>query len=390
VPSDYRLVDADHHYYETDDCFLRHMPAAFKDRAVNIRRGTDGLGKIYIGDQRLAFMSVTPMDYVQPPGSLRPYLEGKVERDAIADARMECPPPFQDRHARLRLMDEQSVEAMVLFPTLGVVVEHELHDDADLLHAHLNAFNRWLEDDWGYAFEERIFAAPLLSLLDLSQALAELDRVLAAGARLVHLKSGPVYGRSPGDPVFDPFWARVAEAGVPVAFHAGDAGYNELVSAPWGEPARIPSRKMSAFQVYLSHNRPIMDTLAALVLHGLFTRFPTLQVMSIEQGSEWVPAFLGDLDKAFKFNPYGSQGHGPSELPSEVFKQHVYVAPFHEEDIATLVATIGAERVLFGSDFPHPEGVAEPLDFADLVNGFQPDASRRILRDNTAALLRLS
>jgi predicted TIM-barrel fold metal-dependent hydrolase len=192
-----------------------------------------------------------------------------------------------------------------------------------------------------------------------------------------------VYGRSPADEYFDPFWARVAEAGVPVAFHAGDAGYNELVTTLWGEPGRLPSRKMSAFQMYLGHHRPIMDTLAALVLQNLFTRFPTLRVVSIEQGSEWVPSLLRELDLAYR-----SRRELP-ERPSDVFRRHVWIAPFHEEDILELVELIGPDHVLFGSDYPHPEGLAPPSDFLDALEPLPADAQRRIVCDNTAELLHL-
>ena len=120
-----------------------------------------------------------------------------------------------------------------------------IRHDAELSGAVLRAFNRWLEDDWGYAYQDRIFAVPLLSLLDVDEAVRELERVLDAGARLVHLKCGPVEGRSPADPHFDAFWARVNEAKVPVVFHIGDAGYNELFGAAWGED---PTRRSAGSQ----------------------------------------------------------------------------------------------------------------------------------------------
>ena len=109
-------------------------------------------------------------------------------------------------------MQRSLVEATILLPTLGVAVEYDLRDDVELSYASLRAFNRWLEQDWGYGDDGRIFAVPMLSLLDIDQAVLELERVIAAGARMVHLCTGPIAGRSPADPHFDPFWARCAEA----------------------------------------------------------------------------------------------------------------------------------------------------------------------------------
>src|ERR1043165_321301 len=103
---------------------------------------------------------------------------------------------------------------------MGVGVEEDLHADfpPDVTYANLEAFNRWLAEDWGFGADGRVIGVPLLSLLDPDLAVAELDRVLAGGARLVPLRPGPIYGRSPADPIYDPFWSRLEEAGVPVAF----------------------------------------------------------------------------------------------------------------------------------------------------------------------------
>src|SRR5262249_13103984 len=141
---------------------------------------------------------------------------------------------YQQRAARLAAMDEQGIESVLLFPTYGVTVEHAMRGDAEATFAAIAAFNRWLEEDWGFGADGRICGVPLLSLVDVALAAAELDRLLACGARIVHLLSGPVNGHSPGDPIFDPVWARLAEARVPVAYHAAESGYNELLSTQWG------------------------------------------------------------------------------------------------------------------------------------------------------------
>jgi predicted TIM-barrel fold metal-dependent hydrolase len=75
--------------------------------------------------------------------------------------------------------------------------------------------------------------------------------------------------------------------------------------------------------------------------------------------------------------------------PSEIFREHVWVAPFWEEPVAALVERIGDRRVLFGSDWPHPEGVPEPLDFLGECEGLDARQLRRVLRENTAELLGL-
>jgi predicted TIM-barrel fold metal-dependent hydrolase len=280
-----------------------------------------------------------------------------------------------------------------MLPSFGVAFEDDIHDDREALLANMRAFNRYIEDDWGYAFENRIFALPLITLVDREWAIAELERVAALGARGFILRPGPVYGRSPADPHFDPFWARAEEAGLVAAVHIGVSGYTHFFGREWGEDPNVTEQTMTAFQFLTCFGgRPAQDTLAALVLHGLFDRFPRLRVASIENGSDWVPPLLKNLEKVGRVaitSQGGAKAAQANRPPHEVFKEHIYVAPFFEDDVYKLIETIGDDRVLFGSDWPHPEGVAAPLDFLEEVSKLPAAALRRVMRDNTAALLRL-
>jgi predicted TIM-barrel fold metal-dependent hydrolase len=394
----YALVDADNHYYEPRDAFTRHLPRSLHHLAVRPVDTPKG-ERIMVGDRPLTFLH-HDYDRVPLPGGLRAMLQamkrGASAMGATGAAGADAPtadepvrPEYLHRDARIARMDDQGVEAAILFPTLGVCVEHSMVSDPVQLYANLEAFNRYVEDDWGYGADGRIFAAAMVSLVDLDRAVRELDRVLALGARVLALRPGPAAGRSPADPCFDPFWARVAEAGAVVGLHIGESGYNELYSTAWGERPNPSSHRQSALQWTCFYgDRPIMETLAAMVLHNLFGRFPSLRVASVENGSLFVPYLFAVLDK---MKGMGRNGPWPGGYvagrPSEILKQHLYVAPFHEEDVVALTRAIGADRVLFGSDFPHPEGLAEPVDFADAVAVLPDDDVRRIMRDNAASLL---
>lgn len=388
---DYRTIDADNHYYETRDAFSRHIEKAYAERTLLVHTDADGNDTMTI-DGRPYVFSPPKFDRTNPPGSLLANLRdpqrAEYAKSFTAEAML---PAYQDRDARLALMDAQGVEAAVLLPSLAVCVEHPLRDDPLLTDAVLRAFNRWVEDDWGYAYRDRIFGVPLLSLLDVDLAVRELDRVLALGARAVHLLAGPVGGRSPADPHFDPFWSRVNEARVPVAYHIGDSGYSALFGTEWGEEPNPEVRKMSAFQwAFLHGDFPLMQTLGALTYHNLFGRFPNVEILSLENGSDWVDYLLLHLDKK---KGMGRQGPWPGGYfrgrPSEILKQHLYVAPYPEDDVQAVVATLGPDHVLFGSDHPHPEGLAVPNDFADLLGDLAPEARRLVMRDNAAHLLHL-
>jgi predicted TIM-barrel fold metal-dependent hydrolase len=389
---DYRLIDADAHYYEPDDCFSRHIESRFADRTIRVRRGEDGLGRIFLGEGR-TFMSVMPGDYASAPGALQGLFMGGVadgftHREVI-NARDH--PEFTSRTARLALLDAQDVEATIMLPTLGVAVDHDLRHDVELNHASLRAFNRWLEEDWGYGADGRIFAVPMLSLLDPDQAVLELNRVLAAGARLVHLAPGPIAGRSPADPVHDPFWATVAEADVPVVFHVSNSGYNHIYGTHWSENPDNPSHHQSPLQWALCNTeRPLVDTLTALTLHNLFGRHPGVKILSIENGSNWLKHLLKTVDKAAALGRRGPMiGGRLPPRPSEALVEHLWVCPFPEDDVTELIDTLGADHVLFGSDYPHPEGLREPRDYVSRLAGCDEGVTRKVLRGNTAALLGL-
>jgi predicted TIM-barrel fold metal-dependent hydrolase len=218
---------------------------------------------------------------------------------------------------------------------------------------------------------------------------AELEFVLARGARVVALRPGPAFGRSPADPHFDPFWARINEARVPVAFHIGESGYNEMMGPFWGEEPNPSSHRQSAFQwTTMYGDRPIMDTFAALVLHNLFGRFPDVRCLSVENGSLWVPYLMKVMNKMNGMGRNGPWLGGPiAERPSEIFKRHVFVSPYHEEDVVALAETIGVSQVLFGSDYPHPEGLAEPVEFAERIAPLGPADIQAVMRDNLRGLL---
>jgi predicted TIM-barrel fold metal-dependent hydrolase len=390
---EYLLVDADGHYYEPDDCFTRHIEARFKDETVRVQRGVDGLGRIFLRGRR-TFMSVMPGDYASAPGALQGLFVGKVDdgfthREVI---NAKDHPAFIEQSARLTLMDEQGVEATIMLPTLGVAVEYEMRDDIDLTYASLRAFNRWLEEDWGYGDNGRIFSVPMLSLLDLDQAMTELHRVIDAGARLVHLCPGPVAGRSPADPVFDRFWATVAAAGIPVVFHVSNSGYNHFYGTHWSEDPGNPSHQQSPLQWALCNTeRPVVDTLIALTLHNLFGRHPDVKILSIENGSGWLKPLFKTIDKAAALGRRGPMIGGPlPPSPSRALADHLWVCPFPEDDVNELMDGIGADHVLFGSDYPHPEGLRDPRDYISRLDGCGAVITRKVLRGNTAGLLGLT
>ena len=231
----------------------------------------------------------------------------------------------------------------------------------------------------------------MISLSDPDAAVAEIDRVLTLGARIVHVRPAPVptggpKGRSLGDTLHDPVWARLAEANVPVAFHLGDSGYNRMLGASWGGAEDFaPFREPDLLGQMIIGDRAIHDSIASLVVHGVFTRHPGLRVASIENGSDWIYPLVKVLRKQANQTPWIF-----AEDPLDTVRRHVWVTPYYEDNIRKLIDTIGAERVLFGSDWPHGEGLADPVSFTNELTELTPNEVHRVMRCNAAELVGLS
>jgi predicted TIM-barrel fold metal-dependent hydrolase len=388
-----RPIDADNHYYESLDAFTRHLDRAFKDRGVRVfQDGTHT--QMVMGGKVNNFIPNPTFDPVIVPGCLDLQFRGEIPEgvDPRTLTKVEpISPSYRDRDARLATMDTQQLDAALLFPTLGCGVEQALRFDVPATMASLTAFNKWLEDDWGYSYHDRIIAAPMISLADPAGAVDEIDRVLALGARVVHVRPAPVptggpKGRSLGDKANDPVWARLAEANVPVAFHLGDSGYNAMLGAPWGGADEFaPFRAPDVLGTVIIGDRAIHDTMASMIVHGAFKRHPNLRVASIENGSDWVYPLLKGLKKLANRAPQLFP-----DAPLDLIRRHVWVTPYYEEDLRKLADTIGVERVLFGSDWPHGEGLAEPASFVDELEAFTADEVHRIMRANCAELVGLA
>lgn len=392
---DYSIIDCDNHYYEPDDCFTRHIEDKYKNRTVRMnRQRTDGLATPMIDNERLSFFSVGVSDFVGEPGSMEEFFQGKEGAQAQVNAnpmRPEDYPEFTNRALRLKQMDAQEVEACIMIPTLGVGVEYQMRRFPDLMYPSLRSFNRWLEEDWGYGKDKRIYSAPMMSLLDVGAAVDELNRLLKLGAKMVYITPGPINGRSPADTYYDPFWARVNESGTHILFHIGETGCNEMYAKPWGEPANPPSHRYSAFNTYVGiGERSIADTAASMVFLNLFERFPNVICLAVEFGSSWVPSLVRSMDKIYRMGDHKSRWRygKPPERPSQIFSRHFRVVPFYEDNICGVAEAIGVESLINGSDYPHPEGLAWPTDMTYYLKDLSSKKDiKKIMRENACTLL---
>ncbi len=386
-PVDSPVFDADNHYYEALDAFTRHLDPELGPRVI---QWVEVGGRRYhaLGGTISRAVTNPTFNPIAPAGALVDYFRGNPDGRPMHEL-MGSPEPirpeYRDRDARLATMDAQGLAKVWLFPTLGMLYEESLKQDPGAVVLLFRAFNRWLAEDWGMAYADRIFAAPYISLADGDEAVRELEWALAAGARTVVMRaaaattvSGPL---SPAADAYDPFWARVNEAGITVVVHAGDAGLSSNGYAPDGFSASFrsgggrPSIKMFAIE------RAAHDFLATLILEKLFDRFPNLRIASVENGSE----FLAPLFKKMRTTDKRMPGYF-TEDPVVTFRRHVWINPFWEDDVNEIVDLMGDDRVIFGSDWPHIEGLPEPTDWATELQKLPPGSVAKIMGGNVSEL----
>ncbi|GFG67469.1 amidohydrolase [Mycobacterium kubicae] len=387
----YQAIDVDNHYYEPLDAFTRHLDRRFRRRGVQMV--SDGRHtQVIIGDRVNRFIPNPTFDPIIVPGCLDLLFRGEIP-DGVDPAslmrveRLADHPEYQNRDARIAVMDTQGIETVFMLPTFGCGVEEALKHDIDATMASVHAFNLWLDEDWGFDRpDHRIIGAPMISLADPVQALDEVDFVLSRGAKLVLVRPAPVPGvvkpRSLGDASHDPVWARLAEAGVPVGFHLSDSGYLQ-VAAMWGGKATFEAFGASnPLDQVLVDDRAIHDTMASMIVDGVFTRHPKLKVVSIENGSYFVYRLAKRLKKVANNHPRLF----PQD-PVEQLQNNVWIAPYYEDDLRALADMIGVDRILFGSDWPHGEGLESPVSFVEELTGFSESDIRKVMRDNALNLL---
>ena len=383
----YPLFDCDNHLYETQDALTRYLPKQYAGAIQYVQ--VNGRTKIAIRGQISNYIPNPTFEVVARPGAMEDYFkhgnpEGKTRREIFGEP-MRAIPAFREPAPRLALMDELGVQRSLMFPTLASLVEERMRDDPELIHAVTHALNQWLDEEWSFNYQDRIFTVPVISLPIVDKAIEELDWVLERGARTILVRPAPVPGfrgpRSFALPEFDPFWKRVQEAGVLVAMHSSDSGYARYAQEWEGTRNEHLPFVANVFRM-VGEWRPVTDAVASWVCHGALFRFPELKLAVIENGSSWLVPLLNELADVYKKAPDGFLGD-----PVEAVRTRVHISPFWEEDLAELSSIVGVDRVLFGSDYPHPEGLADPVSYVDVLTKLDEADKKKIMGGNLARLV---
>lgn len=387
------VFDADNHLYETRDALTQYLPDRYRGAIDYV--DVHGRTKIVVRGQISDYIPNPTFDRVGRPGAQQEYFkignpDGKSQREIIGRG-IDCPPAFRNAEARIQLLDEQDVDYALMLPTLASLIEERMKDDPDLSAAAIHALNLWMRDAWPFTFENRIFSTPIVTPGLVDKAIEELQWLIGEGARVILMRPAPAWGykgpRSFALPEFDPYWDLVEESGTLVVIHASDSGYVRY-SNEWegvnGETQAFA--QVSPFaQALRNTHRDIQDAVTSLICHGTLWRHPGVRIALIENGAGWVPGLLEMLDHTWSQMPQAFP-----EKPSDTFKKNFWMHPFHEEDPKGLVELLGADHVIFGSDYPHVEGLADPVAWAEELHGLDEATLKKVMGGNMMDLLGIS
>ena len=389
------IFDCDSHIWERDFDFLRkYLPQELQaDWLVARKVGPDGRFGLHIGDRMVENAESNAQGLVPPPGKLKEWLQAMKEGKSNVEGWGLPTPDMMEPAARLAKLDEFGVEGCILFVGEFVTTFGYLPQDA-VGNRVLHAYNEYLNDHWGFAYKDRIFATGLLSLWDLESSVAEARWLVERGVRVVCMPMGPAGGRSPADPYFDPVWQILNDAELAVSFHVSEANFMHPLIKEFGEkPLQSRRTGQTAWQWMFCYSElPVQITLANIIYHNFYERFPKLRIASVENGASWVPSFLEKMDK---MRGMAKNGYWPcgqlKERPSAIFKRHCFAVAYPEDDVKGIVERIGtADCIMMGSDYPHAEGVPEPREFfAEALTELPPEQARAIMYDNGKRFMRV-
>jgi len=373
-------VDADGHVLEPRDVWLTYLEPNLRDRAIRIERDADGVEVLLVDGQphaalrgRLGALGGIGMDSADLMSvGQRSYEDG-------------CPPGGYDPRARLAVMDQEKIDVVLLYPTIGIAWEGMVRDPK-LATAYSRAYNRWLVD-FCSTDKRRLVPIAHICLKDPEGAVAEVERARKDGCAGVYLSPDPASrdGMQFDDRRLAPFWAKVQDLDMPVAFHVVARTENTLPQ--WYEGNDGPVGSVVFGFAFLALD--VMAAFTAMMTRGLFETYPRLKLAVLEAGSNWITAWLDRLDhKSEVMRPFSSM----KLLPSEYFKRQCVISAEPDESLtAPVVQHLGADYVVWASDYPHLDASFHVVDtIRERISVLPADAQRKVLGDNALRFYGLS
>lgn len=374
-------IDADGHILEPPDLWETYLEPRYRDRAIRIRTGNDGLEYFeYDGKPaKLAAPGAPGLMGAMGEEDLWPSPERTYLRGAPAAAMK-----VKERVTRL---DQEELAKALLYPTIGLLWEAEVQD-AELSAAYCRAYNRWIVD---FCSESggRLIPIAHISLSDPVEAARELERAVQAGAKGAFVAPFTWTGKAHGHPYHDPFWAVAQDVDVPVGIHPT---FEPTAFSPlqrFGEELKPREPIEFNWYMFVFAAQGVQHAFGSCLHYGLFERFPRLKLVVLESQAGWIGYLLDRMDAVYK-GPLGKTTQ-LKDLPSNHFRRQCWISADPDEQALTwIIEHVGADRFFWASDYPHADHTGDYMeDLGRLVAPLSETARRQILWENVSRVYKL-
>jgi predicted TIM-barrel fold metal-dependent hydrolase len=351
----YHIVDADGHVYEPVDLWVKRLPARYRDDAPQPGPHNSYLFKDQVHPRNMAAVVLEDFD-------------ARSAKNYAASIEKQWSPESQ-----VMAMDEMGLDASYLYPSRGLGMWFFSDMEPDLASACASTYNDWLYEVTQYA-PDRLRPVAGVALQDPRGAAAEARRCAELGMKAIFLRPNPVNGRPLSHPDYDVLWSTLDELGMCVGIHEGSQA---------NVPHLGEDRLKTHFASHTSHALEQMVAFLTLLEGGVYERHPTLRFAFLESGCGWVPYWLWRLDEIEYKSSYVEVKDVIKMKPSEYFQRQCYVSAEPEPYLGDIISYIGADRIIFGSDYPHPDHGPDIIDeLIDLENLVTKPVLQEILREN--------
>lgn len=308
---------------------------------------------------------------------------GDTAAESSADRKYAEAMPFgaADADERIALLDKENLDGVLLYPTVGLLWEHNITDPA-LTLAIMRAYNRWLAD-FCRGSGDRLVAIAHLTLLDPAGAAEELRRAVADGCRGGFVAPFTHTRKSLGHPDHDVLWATAQELGVPIGIHP-------MFEPAWASPLTrfddlADETAMHTWYWNLNVRQRNEQAFLSFFAHRTFERFSGLTIGVLESGAGWIGS---TLDRGDQIQP----PYGGDRLPSEIFRDQCFISGDPDETMLSYVIDhVGADNFVWASDYPHPDHPPTYIDAVTrLVSPLTESTRAKVLGDNVRHLYGLA
>jgi len=358
----YNVIDSDGHILEPLNLWENYIDPAFRERAPRLFIDEDGKerlridGKAFGGRKGLgALGAVGARDGVVCDDTMT-YNQGK--KGGF------------DPHARIPDMDTDGIDAAFLYPSIGLSLGGVA--DPELVHALCHAYNRWLAD-YCKPYPDRLFGVAMLPLHSVELTIQEMHFARKElGMRAGFIRPNPYNNKMLHHPDYAPFWSAAEELDMAIGIHEGSS-----LNMPTVGVDRFEGR---GAQHIISHTMEMMLACMSVIWGGVTERHPKLRIGFLESGGGWVAPWLDRMNR--HFDDQGFNDSGLKTRPSELFERNCWISfePV-EGSIKVLADYIGPHKILWATDYPHPDGFfpGAPKMMMQRLEGVSPETKHGVM-----------